>query len=241
METIAQSVVTSTSLSTLAATNETQFKAIKAAPNQDITKTSLLSVLQAMDGNKSARADVALTALHSAYTLAIKSGNVSQIADVIGSTGKKVCEKAMRTALQQTGVGFVDGNVSGKGLATKSKKSASDNCESLDEYIDRMSMLALDIFVSIACKETVKKEKVITEAEAEAKANAFFKNAEEKVAEQKAKNQPVELSSEQLTVKLLALISTGALDEDQIDRIETALLASRVPAVPAQSVEMVLQ
>lgn len=238
--------VTSLPLPVLSAKSSTEAAVIvDTVKNQhsNTVKTSLLTTLQAMDGDRSARADVALPALHHAYTIAIKTGNVSQLHAVITSTGKKLCEKAMRTAIQQIGVGIKDGVATGKGLSTESKKIAGDNNETLDGYIDRLVMEALAIFVSIACKEKApKKEKELTPEQQKAIADNIFRAPDNKpVAAPVA--APVAmvasesiLSKEQLALLhigfaepakvkdvFISLIETGFFTNDELDDIKTAI------------------
>lgn len=110
---------------------------VKSAP----IGASLLETVRALDGNKADRAAVAYTALMSAYTVALTYGNKTQLNDVLTSTGKKVCEKAMRNAVQVVGV---------LGL----HKTAATRQEAIEQAV----MVALDLFIAVAC---VTKEKTV--------------------------------------------------------------------------------
>ncbi len=114
----------------------------KSVKREELT-SSLLNTVRALDGNKEDRAVVARAALYSAYHSALFFGNKTQLKEVLESTGKKLCEKAMRNAVQIIGVPAVHKNV-----ATRQ--------DALDEAV----MLALDLFAAVACVTKAKAVKV---------------------------------------------------------------------------------
>ena len=65
---------------------------------------SLLETMSALDGNKQDRFNVAQSALFSAYSQSLRHGNKTQLTDMLASDSKKVCVRAMRTAVQVVGV-----------------------------------------------------------------------------------------------------------------------------------------
>lgn len=125
-------------------------KAVKA-PKAEVCKpvpaaapihaaASLLELVQAMDGSKEARYNVALDGLTAAYSVALTYGNKTQLIAVLNSTGKKACEKGMRQAVQIVG-------------ALGYHKDASTRQEAIDAAV----ATAMTIFAGIACKESVKR------------------------------------------------------------------------------------
>lgn len=113
---------------------------------------SLLELVQAMDGSKEARYNVALDAVTAAYSVAITYGNKTQLIAVLQSTGRKVCERAMRTAIQTVGaLGY------------------HRDAASRQAVIDAAVATAMTIFADIACKAPVKRAPAVpTEATEEA-------------------------------------------------------------------------
>lgn len=109
---------------------------------------SLLELVQAMDGSKEARYNVALDAVTAAYSVAITYGNKTQLIAVLQSTGRKVCERAMRTAIQTVGaLGY------------------HRDAASRQAVIDAAVATAMTIFADIACKAPVKRAPAVpTEA-----------------------------------------------------------------------------
>ena len=232
MTTVQTATATALPLATLAATNEAQAANIvaRATSKKDATLViGLLPLLQAMDNNKTARADVAGRALHAAYTLAAKSGNVSQIADVIASTGNKVCEKAMRKALQVVGLGIAtDGTASGRGLKAMVTAEAERSKMTIDEYIDSQVNDALSIFVGIACKPA--KPAKTAEEKAAAKAASDAANAA-KSAELQADSDTVTLDADTMLDTMIQAIGTGVYSAEDIDRLYVAVLATKNAAL----------
>ena len=113
---------------------------------------SLLELVQAMDGSKEARYNVALDAVTAAYSVAITYGNKTQLIAVLQSTGRKVCERAMRTAIQTVGaLGY------------------HRDAASRQAVIDAAVATAMTIFADIACKAPVKRAPAVpTDVVAEA-------------------------------------------------------------------------
>lgn len=105
------------------------------APRLEAPKVTLLETVRALDGNKEERFHAAQCALYSAYTQALQHGNKTQLTEMLNSDGKKVCEKAMRTAVQTVGV------------LGMHKDSATRN-----DAIEMAVTVAADIFAAIACK-----------------------------------------------------------------------------------------
>lgn len=101
-------VITTPVVTPVAATIATPIANPKAvairAPKVAAIEASLLETVRALDGNKEDRLNVAHAALTVAYTVALTYGNKTQLTAVLASTGKKVCEKAMRAAVQEVGV-----------------------------------------------------------------------------------------------------------------------------------------
>ena len=112
---------------------------------------SLLELVQAMDGSKEARYNVALDALTAAYSVAITYGNKTQLIAVLQSTGRKVCERAMRTAIQTVGaLGY------------------HRDAASRQAVIDAAVATAMTIFADIACKAPVKRAPAVAPEATEA-------------------------------------------------------------------------
>lgn len=102
---------------------------------------SLLETIRALDGSKENRFIVAEQALTLAYTCAMQYGNKTQLKEMLESTGKKVCERAMRSAVQIVGV-----------LALHKDVSTRADAIALAVHT------ALDIFGAIACKPAAAKQ-----------------------------------------------------------------------------------
>lgn len=115
---------------------------VKAVPPRAAihAAASLLELVQALDGSKEQRYNVALDAVTAAYTTALTYGNKSELIAVLQSTGKKACERGMRTAIQTVGaLGYH------KDAATR------------QDAINAAVATAMTIFADIACKPPVKR------------------------------------------------------------------------------------
>lgn len=96
---------TATQTSTRAPLGRTSFAPldVQTAVSQFVA-SSLLEVVQAMDGNKEARYNVAFDALSIAYTKALTHGDKRQLKAMLEAKGKGKCVTAMRNAIQDVGV-----------------------------------------------------------------------------------------------------------------------------------------
>lgn len=82
--------------------SKTQAIAPVAAPVH--VAATLLELMQAMDGKREARYNVAVDALTAAYTQAMTYGDKRQLNGMLTSKGKGKCVVTMRDAIQQAGV-----------------------------------------------------------------------------------------------------------------------------------------
>ncbi len=210
---------------------------------------TLLETVRAMDGSTEDRFNVAHTALTSAYTQALTYGNKTQLTQVAESDGRKVCERAMRMAVQTIGV-----------------LGMHKDAVSRTDAIEGAVIAALDIFASIACvakapAKAVNKAgntkvvklspeqlaaetaaiaaKATADKQALADAKALAVLNEKALADAQtlaALNAPTVASSVEA---IISLIQTGALSSDEIDLIETALLMRRSLAItPIKTAKM---
>lgn len=178
-----------------------------AAKNPAAPTSSLLELVRSLDGSKEERFNVAHAALNTAYTLALTHGNKTQLTQVLESTGKKQCEKAMRNAVQVVGV---------PGL----HKDATTRADAIESLV----LLALDLFAAVACKPAAVKAPKAKD-ETPAPANSAVSESEAGEGEQSAPATaaaPVALSFAAVHAYAAALDDTAlaALAADLLKLIE---------------------
>lgn len=129
-------------LSPVKAEKPVKAEVVKAVPPRAAihAAATLLELVQALDGSKEQRYNVALDALTAAYTTALTYGNKSELIAVMQSTGKKACERGMRTAIQIVG-------------ALGYHKDASTRQDAINAAV----ATAMTVFADIACKPPVKR------------------------------------------------------------------------------------
>jgi hypothetical protein len=164
---------------------------------------SLLELVQAMDGSKEARYNVALDAVTAAYSVAITYGNKTQLIAVLQSTGRKVCERAMRTAIQTVG-------------ALGYHKDAGTR----QSVIDAAVATAMTIFADIACKAPVKRAPAVP-TEVVEEATGAGTAAAEGVAV--AANDTEELPGNAAFKLVVSMAQHGELSNEEKTELATAI------------------
>lgn len=178
---------------------------------------SLLETVRALDGSKADRYAVGLQALTRAYTQALQHGNKTDLNGMIASDGRKVCERAMRSAVQVVGIPSV----------------SKLNAEAKQALIESSVMQALDIFASVACKESAPKQprkdknSPVTVIKPEAVAGTMPEDVET--------IETTSIDASELVAQTVLLIQAGALTADEIDALETALISCRMSTIPANT------